>query len=134
MLSISQFLSVLRGYATGMIVYHQNNCTDGDRWNLFKTSLKASIDELFEVFDELRHGRWKSLFDELADLWHTIVVLGVRTFLPMNVQTRPWIWYIVFFWAGIKTPWKHGTRYLDHRCIRSAKHCKTKDHVCSNNR
>lgn len=134
MLSIAQFLSVLHGYAIGMIAYHQNNCADGNRWNLFVDSIKALVDELVEVIDELRQCQWKSLFDELADLWHTFVVLIVRAFLPMRAQTWVWVWCLVFFWAGIKTPWKHGSRYLDHRCIRSVKHCKTKDHFCANNR
>lgn len=134
MVSIAQFLSILHGYAIGMIVYHQNNCTDGNRWNLFVESLKAMFDELIEVMDELRHCQWKALFDELADLWHTCVVLVVRTFLPLKMQTSLWLWCIVFFWAGVKTPLKHGSRYLHHQCIRSEKHCKTKDHSCANNR
>ena len=128
---IVRFLSVLYGYSTGMAVYRHDNC-ESNRWQIFKTNLVAITDELVEAIEEIRHFQCLAFFLEMCDVWHTIVVLMIRTLLPRSFHESSFIWFMAFFLAGVITPWKHGARYVDHGCIRSSRHCQQGDHKCSN--
>ena len=130
---ITRFFSVLCGYARGMAVYRRDNCERNHR-HIFKANVKALMDELVEAMEEIRHFRCSAFFFEMCDVWHTVVVLIVRAFLPRSTHQSRFLWFTVFFVAGVITPWKHGARYVDHGCIRSFRHCQQGDHLCSNNK
>jgi hypothetical protein len=130
---ITRALSVLCGYGTGMALYRRDNC-ERNHWHIFKVNIMALMDELVEAFDELWHFRCLAFFFEICDVWHTLVVLMIRTFLPRSVHKSKFIWLITFFVAGVITPWKHGARFIDYGCIRSFRHCQQGDHKCSNNK
>lgn len=131
-ITATSFLSVLFGYGAGMVVYHRDNFSERNRLDIFKNTFSALADEFAEAFQELRQFRCSNFLSEICDVWHTVVVLMVRTVLPKAVQNNRSVWCIAFFLAGAVTPWKHGARYLNHGCIRSVVHCRRKDHLCSN--
>ncbi|UJR06954.1 hypothetical protein I4U23_011242 [Adineta vaga] len=130
---MARFLSVLYGYATGMALYRRDNC-ERNYWHMVKVNVTALMDEFVEVLEEIWYFRWGAFFLEMCDVWHTLVVLFIRTLLPKFLQQSKWIWLMAFFIAGGITPWKHGARYVDQGCIRNARHCQQGDHKCSNSK
>lgn len=133
------FLVTIDAYAAGMAEYRKMNVPRLENERNFSVSLRnfeslrqATVDELVEMKEDIRHRWFLSAFKECCDVWHSVVVAVVVTCLPLNILIRPLIWYFVFFAAGVVTPLKHGRRFSEHRCIRSRRNCASGGHRCAN--
>ena len=87
-------------------------------------------EELIEVKDELAVGNAYGATKEIADAIHAFVWIFVFL-LPHFLVHRREVYYIIFFLAGLLTPYKQGKRYMINGCIRSPRNCEIGDHICN---
>lgn len=110
-------------YASGMSEYASMNTADFIR---MKSDMK---DEIMECWHELREWNTKDAFYELLDVWHCFIKYLLLC-TPAVKNKKMWkivAWIAVPFYC-IK---KHGIRYKETGCIRSANHhTNDADHKC----
>ena len=91
--------------------------------------LTSFCEELLETKNELAAGNAVEATREMADAVHAFVWIFVFL-LPKVLLHRRELYYLVFFLAGLVTPYKQGKRFMVHGCIRSPRNCQAGGHVC----
>ena len=120
--------NVISSYAEGISTYlHDNHGPRSENVVRMVTSLG---EELIEAKDEIAAGHAVAATKELADAIHAFVWIFVFL-LPQFIVHRRELYYLIFFFAGVLTPYKQGKRYMDNGCIRSPRNCEAGDHICN---
>ena len=125
-------------YRSGMLAYDRNN----------PPSLRSSFFAFADEFTEMIEAFWglcvvlfccKSGFYHALDEAHSEIWDAVHSFLRLvqNIIVQvpvvgPIVQPVVVLLPvlGWKTAKKHAIRFRTYGCIRSARHCAAKDHVC----
>lgn len=98
-----------------------------------KRMAHSVVEEFTEMKEELQAGHWIAAVKEFADMIHAITWIFVFM-LPNIITESKALYVIVFFLAGIITPYKQGVRYIENGCIRSPRNCKAGDHTCESSK
>lgn len=124
-------LNVISAYAEGISVYLNDN--HGVRIHNMARMATSLGEELMEAKEEIAAGNVLAATKEMADALHAFVWIFVFL-LPQIILRRRELYYLVFFLAGILTPYKQGKRFQENGCIRSPRNCVTGDHICRSRR
>lgn len=118
---------VISAYAKGISIYLQNNHA-GRAQSVARMGTSFG-EEMIEVKEEIVARNALAAGKELADALHAFVWIFVFL-LPHCLIHRQELYYLVFFLAGVLTPYKQGERYMKNGCIRSPRNCRLGDHTC----
>ncbi len=121
-------------YQSGMICYIRDNEIIIPRTYIYYNLIIGILQELKEFIIEIIHLRFKDALIELFDIWHALIVFIFMLLTPKSVWLSRKIWTIIYFISVGIAPFKHGNRYIDHKCIRNINHCLKNDHICNVNR
>lgn len=119
--------AIISAYAQGISVYLQDN--HGFRAQNMARMVTSFGEEVLEAKEEIAAGNVLAATKEMADALHAFVWIFVFL-LPQILLRRREIYYLIFFLAGVITPYKQGQRYLQNGCIRSPRNCERQNHIC----
>ncbi len=123
-----------KSYINGMITYVYYNEIIQPRYYIIINLIISMFQEIYELLIELIQLKFKNAFIEFADIYHSFIIFICMSLTPKKLWLSSYFWGVIYILSFGIAPYKHGLRFIKHRCIRSIKHCLKADHICNINK
>jgi hypothetical protein len=117
-----------------MINYVYYNEIKQPRYYIIFNLIISMFQEIYELFSEILQLKFKNSLMEIADIYHSLIIFIFMSITPKKIWLSPYLWGLIYILSLGIAPYKHGFRYIKHKCIRSIQHCLKGDHICNTNK